>query len=82
LAVFVIEAALDYGPPFEIKFENILPISAADYLTPVRRPYNSRLNNTKLKMALLEISFTGKYPHWREQVKEYVKDFMSTMLKK
>jgi dTDP-4-dehydrorhamnose reductase len=73
LAVFAIETAASYGEGIEVKSENILPIPATDYPVPAARPYNSRLSNQKLKKALSEMAFTGQYPHWRDQVEQYIK---------
>lgn len=81
LAVFAIETAASAGEGLEVKSENILPIPATDYPLPAKRPYNSRLNNQKLKQALSEMAFTGQYPHWQEQVEAYVKDYVTSSLK-
>jgi dTDP-4-dehydrorhamnose reductase len=81
LAVFAIETAAIYGEGIEVKPENILPISATDYPVPAARPYNSRLDNQKLKKALSEMAFTGQYPHWRDQVEKYVKQIVKESLK-
>lgn len=81
LAIFAIETAASYGEAVEVKSENILPIPATDYPVPAVRPYNSRLSNQKLKKAMLEMNFTGHYPHWREQVMDYVKDYVNSGLK-
>ena len=81
LAVFAIETAASAGEGLEVKSENILPIPATDYPLPAKRPYNSRLNNQKLKQALSEMAFTGQYPHWQEQVEAYVKDYVASSLK-
>jgi dTDP-4-dehydrorhamnose reductase len=81
LAVFAIETAASAGEGIEVKSENILPIPATDYPLPAKRPYNSRLNNQKLKQALSEMAFTGQYPQWREQVEAYVKDYVTASLK-
>ncbi len=81
LAVFAIETAVSYGEGIELKSENILPIPAVDYPLPAARPYNSRLSNQKLKKALSEMAFTGQYPHWRDQVKKYVKQVVEESLK-
>jgi dTDP-4-dehydrorhamnose reductase len=80
LAVFAIETAASYGEGIEVKSENILPIPATDYPVPASRPYNSRLSNQKLKKALSEMAFTGQYPHWRDQVEQYVKDYVGQSL--
>ncbi len=81
LAVFAIETAASYGEGIEVKSENILPILATDYPLSAARPYNSRLSNQKLKKALLEIAFSGQYPHWRDQVEKYVKQVVEESLK-
>ncbi len=81
LAVFAIETAARYGEGIELKSENILPIPATDYPVPATRPYNSRLDNQKLKKALSEMAFTGQYPHWRDQVQKYVKQVAEESLK-
>jgi dTDP-4-dehydrorhamnose reductase len=81
LAVFAIETAASCGDGIEVKPESILPIPATDYPLPAARPYNSRLSNKKLKKAMSEMAFTGHYPHWREQVMDYVKDYVNSALK-
>jgi dTDP-4-dehydrorhamnose reductase len=81
LAVFAIEAAASCGEGVEIKSVNIQAIPATDYPLPARRPFNSRLNNDKLKNALSEVAFTGQYPHWRNQVEQYVKEYVKQSLK-
>ncbi len=81
LAIFVIETAALAGEGIEVKPENILPIPATDYPLPAKRPFNSRMNNQKLKKALSEMPFAGQYPHWQEQVESYVKNYVSDSLK-
>ncbi len=81
LAVFAIETATTCGEGIEIKSENIQAIPATDYPLPAKRPYNSRLNNDKLKKALSEMAFTGQYPHWIDQVGQYVKEYVEQSLK-
>lgn len=81
LAVFAIETAVTAGEGIELKSENILPIPASSYPLPAQRPYNSRLNNAKLKKNLSEMAFTGQYPHWQKQVEAYVKEYVMTSLK-
>ena len=81
LAVFAIEAANSCGGGIEVRSENILPIPATDYPVPARRPYNSRLNNAKLKKTLSEMAFASQYPDWQEQVEAYVKEYVSNSLK-
>ncbi len=81
LAVFAIEAAASLDEGIKMKLENVRPISAIDYQMPARRPYNSRMNNQKLKMSFPQMSFSGQYPHWQEQVETYVKKYISSFLK-
>jgi dTDP-4-dehydrorhamnose reductase len=81
LAVFAIETAASCGEGIVVKSENINPIPAIEYSLPAKRPYNSRLKNDKLKKALSEMTFTGQYPHWQEQVEQYVKQIVIESLK-
>ncbi len=81
LAVFAIETAASYGEGIEVKSENILSIPATDFPVPAARPYNSRLDNQKLKKALSQMAFTGQYPQWRDQVEKYVKQVVEESLK-
>jgi dTDP-4-dehydrorhamnose reductase len=81
LSVFAIETAASYCEGIEVKSENILPIPATDYPVPAARPHNSRLSNQKLKKSLSEMAFTGQYPHWRDQVEKYVREYVEQSLK-
>lgn len=81
LAVFAIETAIMAGEGVELKSQNILPIPAAVYPSLAKRPYNSRLSNQKLKLALSEMAFTAPYPHWQEQVESYVNEYVKATLK-
>jgi dTDP-4-dehydrorhamnose reductase len=81
LAVFAIETAASCGDGIEVKSENIHAIPATEYPFLAKRPYNSRLNNQKLKKVLSEMAFTRQYPHWREQVGQYVKEYVAQTLK-
>ncbi len=78
LAVFAIKAAAMADENIEI--ENILPVRATEYPSAALRPYNSRLNHDKLKKALEKIVFAGRYPHWQEQVRAYVKNYVKKPL--
>lgn len=60
-ACAVIGAAAKAGRPLKIAPEQIVPILAAAYPTPARRPANSRLDTSKLRD-----SFGLTLPHWRE----------------
>ncbi len=80
LAVFAIEIAASLGEDTEVKSKNILPIPATDYPVPATRPYNSRLSNQKLKKVLSEMTLAREYPHWREQVEQYIKEYLGRSL--
>jgi dTDP-4-dehydrorhamnose reductase len=81
LAVFAIETAAAAGEGLKLKINNIQAIPATDFALPAKRPYNSRLNNSKLKAALSAMAFTGIYPHWQGQVSEYVNNYVKSSLK-
>ncbi len=81
LAIFAIEAAASYGEGLELKPEDIQAIPAKDYPLSAARPYNSRMNNQKLKKVLSDMAFTGQYPHWREQVDCYVEKIVKESIK-
>lgn len=81
LAVFAIETAITAGEGIELKIENIHAISAENYPTPAKRPYNSQLNNNKLKQALSEMAYTENYPRWQDQVSDYVNNHVKASLK-
>lgn len=51
----------------------ILPISAAEYPTPARRPSNSKLSNAKLAQV-----FGVVLPHWRESLALCLADMQKT----
>jgi dTDP-4-dehydrorhamnose reductase len=70
LATYVIEQAKFYGAQLKVKPELILAIPATEYPSPTKRPYNSRLNNQKLKYALP----TMQFPNWQDQVGFYIKN--------
>ncbi len=81
LAVLAIEAAICQGASLSVGAENILPVSAKDYGALAKRPYNSRLNNAKLKQTLLNTADIKPYPHWQDQVKSYVQRNIAQLLK-
>ncbi|MBU3585123.1 dTDP-4-dehydrorhamnose reductase [Polynucleobacter sp. AM-26B4] len=73
LAIFIIEVAASVGRRVKVNEKNIFPIPAIDYPLPAKRPYNSSINNSKLKRALSKLEFSRQYPHWQEQVEDYVR---------
>lgn len=54
-----------------LKINHILPISSSDYVTPAKRPLNSRLNTNKLTSA-----FSLCLPHWEVGVVRMLKEML------
>jgi dTDP-4-dehydrorhamnose reductase len=73
LAEFAITEAISSKQLDVNNFPIILPIPAVEYPLPAKRPYNSRLNNAKLKNLLLIMGCLRGYPVWQEQVTAYIK---------
>ena len=73
LASFVVQTATELGYPIKVGHDAIQAIPATDYPLPAPRPYNSRMNNRKLKDALQ----VEHFPQWKDQVAEYVKKVIS-----
>jgi len=66
-ACFLIEAARARGMPIRVAQANILPVPAATFSAPARRPMNSRLDNRRLQQALgIEL------PDWRVHLRRFV----------
>lgn len=73
LAKFAIAEALFSKQLDSIVAPKILPIPALEYPLPAKRPYNSRLNNTKIKNHLITMGLLENYPVWQDQVAAYIK---------
>lgn len=83
LACFAIQTALDAGVVLKAKLKYVNPIPAVEYPLPAPRPMNSRMDSTKLRLALLgdlskssnsynESQNVPSFPAWDGMVKEYV----------
>ena len=72
LACFVIRTAKEIGFHLKVQEENIRAIPATEYPLPAPRPYNSLMDNRKLKEALNLINFR-EFPEWKAPTQEYVK---------
>lgn len=68
-ATFILEQAKQSG--MLPKTQLIVPISSTEYITPASRPYNSRLNSTKLMST-----FSLDLPHWEFGVARMLKEFL------
>ena len=66
-AQYVLEQARERGMPVRVAPDRLLPIPAADYPTPARRPRNSMLDTTRLQQA-----FQLQLPDWRHHVARLV----------
>jgi dTDP-4-dehydrorhamnose reductase len=73
LATYAIKLAKDSGALLKIDLKDILAIPATEYPLPAPRPYNSRMNNSKLKDAL----HLTQFPNWYDQVSYYVKNLIN-----
>lgn len=83
LACMAVQAALDAGIALKAKPESIKPIPASEYPLPAPRPANSRMANTKLRLALAgglpdtSNSYNQSqnepiFPAWEGMVQQYV----------
>ena len=68
-AQFIVGNARQLGA--SIQTETIAPISSLDYITPAKRPYNSRLNTAKLSTT-----FSLPLPSWDVGVKEVIEKIL------
>ena len=73
LASFAIQTAIAFGFPVKVNPLAIQAIPATEYPLPAPRPYNSRMNNHKLKQALQ----IQQFPDWQDEVRKYVKKTVS-----
>jgi len=73
LACFVGQIASSLGITLKVLPEHILAIPATDYPLPAPRPYNSRMQNQKLKNTLVNSYLAIEFVHWQIPVQEYVK---------
>jgi len=73
LASFAIQTAIAFGLTVKVNPLAIQAIPATEYPLPAPRPYNSRMNNHKLKQALQIEQFL----YWQDEVRAYVKKTVS-----
>ena len=75
LACFVIRTVKDLGFQLKVNEENIRAIPAIEYPLPALRPYNSLMDNRKLKEAL-NLTNLSDFPEWKASAQEYVKNLL------
>lgn len=70
-ARYVIEFARNRGKPVKVAPDHVLAIPTSDYLTPARRPLNSRLSTAKLQQR-----FGLKLPDWQRGVERMLEEIL------
>lgn len=70
-AQFFINIAKSQGEQYQV--QRILPIPSAEFPTPAKRPFNSRLNNQKLQSV-----FNVTLPHWQQGVRHVVSEIIGS----
>lgn len=68
-ATLVIEWARRHGHPVRVAAERIRPVPTSAYPTPARRPFNSRLDTTKLRRT-----FDLELPSWQIGVERMLRE--------
>ncbi len=74
LATFSVSKALGQGLNIKQQTDCITSVKANDFFKINVRPYNSRLDNRKLKNFFSEINPAYEYPHWESHVEDYIKE--------
>jgi dTDP-4-dehydrorhamnose reductase len=82
VAKFAIEVAKFNGMNLTLQLKNLQSITSLNYGSVAKRPYNSRMSNQKLKMALLAAGLELKIPSWKNQVESYVKNYAQSTVSK
>lgn len=80
LALFLLHEASLMGWPSKVSVKNVLSMQTKDALLKARRPYNSRMNNAKLKRLLSILAPSKTYPAWQDQVKSYIAGYTPTTI--
>lgn len=70
-ARFVVAQAQRLGIPLKVNVANIAPASSGAFLTPAKRPCNSRLDSVKLKST-----FGLSLPHWQPGVERMLNELL------
>ena len=68
----VIETAQHGHPHLSFKVQDIAPVASSAFVTPARRPHNSRLNTGKL-----QTTFGLQMPHWQQGVDRLLAEILS-----
>lgn len=66
---FIVESARRLGT--ELAVNEIVPLQSSDYVTPAKRPYNSRLATTKISTT-----FSFELPHWKQGVMRMLQEIL------
>lgn len=68
-ARYVIGEALKNGTPLKLAADDVLPITSSEYVTPAKRPLNSRL-----AIGKIQNTFGIELPDWRMHVARLVRE--------
>lgn len=74
LAVFSVVIANEQGLNTKLLPNSIYAVKANEFFEKNIRPYNSRLNNSKVKKIISQINTAYKYPHWKRHVEDYIRE--------
>ena len=70
-AIFIVDEAIRLGIHPKIRSSNIKAIISDDYISPAKRPLNSRLNTEKIKKT-----FMLELPDWEDEVKKVLRELI------
>lgn len=81
LASLAVQAGLDAGAAMKTTPGSIQPIKAVEYPLPAPRPQNSRMNNTKLRLAIERSGDMSKLQHWNKPYEQSVRAYVAHLMK-
>ena len=70
-AMFIVDEAIRLGIHPKIRSSNIKTLVSDDYISPAKRPLNSRLNTEKIKKT-----FMLELPDWEDEVKKVLRELI------
>ena len=70
-AMFIVDEAIRLGIHPKIRSSNIKALVSDDYISPAKRPLNSRLNTEKIKKT-----FMLELPDWQDEVKKVLRELI------
>ena len=70
-AMFIVDEAIRLGIHPKIRSSNIKALVSDEYISPAKRPLNSRLNTEKIKKT-----FMLELPDWQDEVKKVLRELI------